>query len=99
MDSLILFLIITPEYFTIKQLAILKTISKTTNYLYKANYEIKKLLSANRLHSRLLRMGEYRLLDYYNEPRYSSEYVEVIKIACEILFNNIDPDKTVVNRL
>ena len=99
MDSLILYLIITPDYFTIKQLATFKMISKTTNYLYKTNYEIIKLLSANRLHSRLLRMGEYRLLDYNNEPRFSNEYVEIIKIACEILFDNIDPDKTVMNRL
>ena len=99
MDYTILNILVSTEYFTLKQLYKFKLVSKTINNLYCNNYNIKKILSAECLVSSLLSIGNFEFIQIANSFYNNHEYLEVIKICSEILFNNIHPDRTVISCL
>lgn len=99
MDYIVQSILISLDYFNKNDISIFKSVSKTTNILYKNNYEIKKIYSVDFLNAKLNILLESGMIEYTNDIKNTSEYTELIKILTSILFNSIDPYETVNERL
>lgn len=99
MDYIVQSILISPDYFSKYEISIFKSVSKTTNILYRNNYEIKKIKCVDFLNAKLNILLEIGVIQYTNDITNTLEYTELIKILTAILFNSIDPDKTVNERL
>ncbi len=99
MDYIALCCVISLDYFSENEISIFKYVSKTTNYLYENNYQIKKMICVNYLNKKLHVLLETGIIEYTNDIKNALEYSELIKILTSILYNNIDPQETVYERL
>lgn len=99
MDYIVQSILISLDYFNKNEISIFKYVSKTTNILYKNNYQINKIKCVNYLNTKLNVLLESGMIEYTNDIKNTSEYTELIKILTSILFNSIDPYQTVYERL
>lgn len=99
MDYIVQSILISLDYFNKNDISIFKSVSKTTNNLYRNNYEIKKIKCVNFLNKKLHVLLETGVIEYTIDITNALEYTELIKTLTAILFNSIDPDETVNERL
>lgn len=99
MDYIVQSILISLDYFNKNDISIFKSVSKTTNILYRNNYEIKKIYSVDFLNTKLNILLESGMIEHTNDIKNTLDYTELIKIFTAILFNSIDPCETVNERL